>query len=160
MHEGIDPVDGRRHPGHEQGDEEQEGHLGVAPRSAIGLHGGAVLAALHGHDAGVRGRGAGRHGRGHDVDGVLLVVRARGGAALAAALVAVRRNICLVGHGIIRGGELAHDLHVGHLEAVEGVEVAGGVEGTQLLTFLKQFAAGDGVDGEGGQDGDPGWSVA
>lgn len=161
MHEGVDPVDGRRHPGHEQRDEEQQRDLRVAPHGAVSLHRGAVLAALHGHDAGVRGRGPGRHGRGHDVDGVLLVVRARGGAALAAALGARigsdGRDGCWVRGG---RGELADDLDVGRFEAVEGVEVARGVEGAELLAFLEELAPGDGVDCEGGEDGDPGWGVA
>ena len=135
MHEGVDPVDGGRHPGHEQRDEEQQRDLRIPPRRTIRLHRGPVLAALHGHDAGVRRRGSGRHGRGHDVDGVLLVVRARGGAALAAAFVVSRGSVCS-GHRI-RVCELAYDLDVGHLEAVEGVQVAGGIEGAQLLALLK-----------------------
>ena len=108
----------------------------------------------------MRGRGAGRHGRGVNIDGIRLVVGARGRAALAAVLAASRRrrDVCL-GHGV-RGCELADDLDVGGFEAVEGVEVAGGVEGAELLAFLEELAAGDGVDGEGGEDGDPGWGVA
>ena len=136
MYEGIDTVDGRWHPGYEQRDEEQQGDLRIPPSSTIGLHRGSVLAALHRHDAGIRRRGSRRHGRGHDVDGVLLVVRARRGTALAAAFAVFRRIVCLVGHRI-RVCELAYDLDVGHLEAVEGVEVVGGIESAQLLTFLK-----------------------
>ena len=44
--EGIDAVDGRGHPGDEQGDEEQRGHFGVAESRSVGFHCRLVLLLL------------------------------------------------------------------------------------------------------------------
>ena len=43
MGEGIYSVDGGGHPGHEQGDEEEARHFGVAEGGPVGFHGGPVL---------------------------------------------------------------------------------------------------------------------
>ena len=93
MHEAVDAVDGRGHPGDEQGDEEQRGDLGVAEGGAVGFERGAraVVAARRGAGGGgfVR-EGWARRG---DGDSVALVVSFGGeGAATVVAVAAAGKG--------------------------------------------------------------------
>ena len=138
---------GQTHPRHQQRHEEQQGDLGVPPRRPVRVHGNPVLAVLHRHHAGMgRHRRPGCHRRGHDVDGILLVVFPRRGTSLAAVLAARGRETF---PRCVHGCKLARHQHVGGLEAIEWIKVCGGVECAELLAFLEEFAAGDGIECEG-----------
>lgn len=73
MHEGEDPEGGGRHPGDQQGEEEQQRHFRVAPCRPIRLHGGVslLLRLRAGAGAGVLGyAGSAFLGRRCDIDAV------------------------------------------------------------------------------------------
>lgn len=164
--ERVDAVDGRGHPGDEQGDEEQRGHFGVAKGRPVGFHGRLVplrllllllLLLVFGTGV-VRERGAGRRGDFDVVFGVAGVGRRAGRARIAVGFAVRRGN---AGVGDFAQGEVfefARDLVVGGLEGV--VVVLGGVvERAQLVTFLENLPAGHDVDCKGGDDAYPGRNI-
>lgn len=87
-----------------------------------------------------------RHRRGHDVDGILFIIFPGRGTSLAVILaIRGRKNLAQC----VQGCKLTRHQYVCGLEAVERIEVGRGVECTELLAFLEEFAAGYGIKCEG-----------
>ena len=71
VREAVNAVDRRRHPRHQQRDEEQQRHFRIPPRRPVRFHGRIALAPLH-RDQAQRMRPRLRRGR-PNVDGILFV---------------------------------------------------------------------------------------
>ena len=168
MCERVNAVDGGGNPGDEKGAEEEEGDAGVEPGVGVGFREG-VIARESAHAEEFRSHGVGGFapvvivgfGVGADfhVDGVGVETGVVGGVVAFEAgdahfFVFVVERVLGGGGG---GARLPGFRLYGYLGGygAEGVFVEGVEEGAEGASIAPDFAEGEAVDCEGGDEGDP-----